>query len=379
MIRPYSKNATAPQCPPAELSAEALRSISTASPVAIYIIQDEKLKYTSPQFQSITGYNQKEIQETDLLDIIHSADKDAVKASTLCITEGKKPYPCEYRIRLKNGRFKRVIQTIAPILYENKTAVLGSLMEITECKNPTRRITAYKELDEMKDDLLATVSHELRTPLAAIKGYATMMLDHHSRIGADESMEYLIAINNSADNLMQLINNLLDSSRLDSGMLELKKAPASITGLIKSVVKAVSVRLNRHRITTILPTSLPRINIDTRRIRQVMENLIFNAVDYSPDGAEIQIAAVKKGRHIEISVTDHSTVISANDLKTIFDRMHKIENREYGGAEGMGLSLHICQRLVEAHGGSIRAESAAGKGTSISFTLPCTIKKKALK
>jgi K+-sensing histidine kinase KdpD len=249
-------------------------------------------------------------------------------------------------------------------------------MDITERKYLERKVIEYKELDKMKGDILATVSHELRTPLAVIKGYATMMLDHRSRISADESMEYLIAINNSADNLIKLVNNLLDSSRLDSGTFELKKSPASITCLIKSVVKIASIRISHHHITTVLPAFLPRINMDARRIRQVLENLIFNAIDNSPDGAEILISAAKKNRRIEVSVTDHGTVIPANELKSIFDRMYKIENREYGAAGGMGLGLHICQRLIEAHGGTIRAESEADKGTSIRFTLPCPCHKK---
>ncbi len=353
-----------------------LRSISSTSPLAIYILQDEKLKYTSPQFQTITGYCQAEMLDSDLLDIIHSADKDVVRSSTVYTLAGKKSYPCEYCILHKDGQVRWVMQTVAPIHFENRQAVLGSLMDITERKYLERKVIEYEELDKMKGDILATVSHELRTPLAAIKGYTTMMLDHHSRITADESMEYLILINNSSDKLLKLINNLLDSSRLDSGMLELKKSPASITGLIKSIVKIASVRISHHRITTVLPASLPRINIDTRRIRQVLKNLIFNAVDYSPDGAEILISAAKKGRFIEVSVTDHGTVIPANELKSIFDRMYKIENRGFGGAEGMGLGLHICQRLVEAHGGTIRAESVDPKGTSIRFTLPCAPRKK---
>ncbi len=357
-------------------SQEFLQSVSDSSPLAVYILQDEKLKYINLQFQTITGYTQQDILDTDLLNIVHSADKDVVRASTVRSLRGEKSYPCEYRILRKDGQIKWVLQMVAPIHYNNRQAILGNLMDITERKYLERKVTEYEELDKMKGDILATVSHELRTPLAAIKGYATMMLDHRSRIKADEMMEYLISINNSADKLTKLVDNLLDTSRLDSGMLELKKSPASISALIKSVVKTASVRISSHRITTVLPTSLPQVNIDKRRITQVLENLIFNAAEYSPDGAEILISAVKKNRNIEISITDHGAVIPANEIKSIFDRMYKIENREYGGTEGMGLGLHICQRLVEAHGGKIRAESEPVKGTTIYFTLPCTPHKK---
>jgi PAS domain S-box-containing protein len=345
--------------------------------MAIYIVRDGKIKYVSPQFQAMTGFNQSEMYDTDLLEIVPAADKDVVRASTVFTLHGDKSYPCEYRIMHKSGRVIWVMQTVAFIRHDNHDAILGSLMDITERKYLERKVIEYEELNKMKGDILATVSHELRTPLAAIKGYATMMLDHHSKISKDESMEYLIAINHSADKLIDMVSNLLDSSRLDSGLLELKKSPASIKNLIKSVVKIASVRLNRRRINTVLPMSLPRINVDAPRIRQVLENLIFNAVERSPEGAEILINAVKKPRFIEVSVTDHGDLIPVNELKSIFDLMYKAENREYGGAyNGMGLGLHICQRLVEAHGGKIRAQSSAVQGTVLTFTLPLATRKK---
>jgi PAS domain S-box-containing protein len=349
---------------------EFLESISTASPLAIYIMQDEILKYTNLQFQNLTGYSPQELPGIGLLNIVASADKETVRTSTALSLRGGKTYPCEYRIIPKNGRVKWVMQTVAPIHYDNREAILGSLMDITERKYLERKVTEYEELDKMKGDILAAVSHELRTPLAAIKGYATMMLDHHSRITSDESIESLIAINNSADVLDNLVNNLLDTSRLDSGMLELKKAPASITALIKSVVKVTSVRIITHRIMFDLPSSLPKINIDKRRIEQVLDNLVLNALGNSPPGSEIRISAVKKGRFIEVSVTDQGPSIPEKELKSVFDRMYKTENREYAGSEGMGLGLHICQRLVEAHGGHILAENEPVKGTRIRFTLP---------
>jgi hypothetical protein len=351
-------------------SQEFLRSISNASPMAIYVMQGEKIKYTSRQFQTISGYSHEETLDTSLLALVPDADKDVVRSSIAYTIEGNKTYPCEYRIINKNGQVKWVMQTVAPIHYEGKGAILGSLMDITERKFLEREVTEYEELDKMKSDILATVSHELRTPLAAVKGYATMILDYSSKLDPEETMEYLININNSADRLINMVDNLIDTSRLDSGLLELKKSSASVSGLIKSVVKLVSLRVKNHAIVARLPNHLPQSVIDARRIKQVIENLISNAARYSPEGADIIVSAVKKGNEIQISVADRGPAIPSSELKNIFDRMYKIENRLYAGADGMGLGLHICQRLVEAHGGLIWAESAAGKGTTIRFTLP---------
>jgi PAS domain S-box-containing protein len=350
-------------------SRDFLDSISGSSPLGVYVLLDGKLKFTNGQFQEITGYTHEELAGIDLVDIVPAADKDVVKSCTVYILQGEKPYPCEYRILRKSGDIKWVMQMVSPISYENKPAVMGTIMDITERKFLERKVIEYEELDKMKGDILATVSHELRTPLATIKGYTTMMLDYREKITKDEAMEYLITINNSADKLIDLVNNLLDTSRIDSGMLELDKKPASITSLIRSVVKTTSNRIMPHRIRTELP-ALPRLEMDVKRISQVVEKLIFNAAEYSPIDTEILVAARKKDNNIEVSVTDRGSVIPAKELKSIFDRMYRIEKSTYRGPEDMGLSLHICQRLVEAHGGTIRAESARGKGTTIRFTLP---------
>jgi len=136
------------------------------------------------------------------------------------------------------------------------------------------------------------------------------------------------------------------------------------------VVKVTSLRTDTHRITSVLPASLPKINFDKKRIQQVLENLAANAFSNSPPDTEIRISAAKKGRFIEVSFTDHGPSIPENELKSVFDRMYKTENREYSGTGGMGLGLHICQRLIEAHGGRITAENEPAGGTTIRFTLP---------
>jgi PAS domain S-box-containing protein len=349
---------------------EFLRSVCDASPSAIFVLQGEKLKYTNRQFQMITGFDQAEMRDANLLDIVPGADKDVVRSNIAYTLESQKPYPSEYRILHKNGRTKWVMQTVALIHYEGKEAVLGSLMDITERKSLERKVIEYEELNKMKVGILATVSHELRTPLAAVKGYATMILDYYPKLKKEETIEYLISINNSADKLNDLVTNLIDASRMDSGLLELQMSPASITGLIKSAVRLASLRIKDHVIIAGLPARLPRGMINVQRIKQVIDNLINNAAKYSPGGTEIVVSAVNKVKEIQISVTDHGRGIPTSELKKIFDRMYKAEHRFYSGADGMGLGLHICQRLVEAHGGTIWAESLQGQGATIRFTLP---------
>jgi K+-sensing histidine kinase KdpD len=222
----------------------------------------------------------------------------------------------------------------------------------------------------MKSDLLATVSHELRTPLATIKGYATMMLDYFSRLDADETRDYLRAIDGSTDRLTKLVDNLLDTSRLDAGLLKLQKEPTGISPLIRKLVEEAGIRNTGHAVVAKLEAGLPRVNIDTKRICQVLDNLIDNAAKYSPAGTQITVFAERSGTDLLVGVSDQGPGIPEEELENIFERMYRIEKRFDSGANGMGLGLYICQRLVQAHGGRIWAESTLGLGSTIKFTLP---------
>jgi PAS domain S-box-containing protein len=351
-------------------SQELLQTISDSSPLGIYILQDDKLQYTNPQFQKITGYSQAELTGRDLFSLVALEDTDVVKSSTVFTLAEQSPYPSEYRILNKNGQIKWVMQTVSPIHYLGREAILGNLMDITERKYLERKVIEYEELSKMKSDLLATVSHELRTPLATIKGYSTLIMDYYARLNPDETKDYLKSIDMSTDRLAKLVDNLLDTSRMEAGLLKLEKLETSITQLIKGVAAEANVRADEYRILPKITKRLPRVNIDVKRIRQVLDNLIDNAVKYSPSGSEIAISAVESGDELLISVTDQGPGIPPEELTNVFERMYRIEQRLYSGADGIGLGLYICQKLVEGHGGRIWAESPPGQGSTFKFTLP---------
>ena len=353
-------------------SEELLRTVSHDSPLGIYILQDNRLQYTNPQFQKLTDYSQKELLDRELLSLVIAEDSKVVKSSTASTLKEGKPYPCEYRIISKSGQIKWVMQTASTIHYQGREAILGNLMDITEFKNLERKVIEYEELNKLKSDLLATVSHELRTPLSTIKGYSTMMLDYSPQLSSEEKRDYLKSIDNSPDRLAKLVDNLLDSSRLEAGLLKLEKTSTSISRLLKQAVAEANIRANRHNIVIKPIKRLPRINIDAKRIRQVLDNLLDNAVKYAPPGTEVLVSARRAGRKLIVSVTDQGPGIPADEFTKVFDRMYRIEQRLTSGVEGIGLGLSICQRLVEAHGGRIWIESEIGKGSAFHFTLPLT-------
>jgi PAS domain S-box-containing protein len=349
---------------------ELLQTISESSPLGIYILQDERLRYTNAQLQKLTGYSSHELAGLKLLEMVAPADRDVVKSSIAASLLKNSLIPCEYRLTGKNSRARWVMQTVSPTHYGGRPAVLGNLMDISERKHLERKVIEYEELSKMKSDLLSTVSHELRTPLATIKGYSTLILDYYARLGSEETKDYLKSIDLATDRLTKLVDNLLDTSRMEAGLLKLEKLPTSISQLIRGVVAEASIRAERYRFVVKPGSSPMKVNIDARRIRQVLDNLIDNAVKYSPPGAEIQIGAESSQTEVLIGVTDQGPGIPAGELKNIFERMYRIEQRLYSGADGMGLGLYICQKLVQAHGGRIWAESGPGKGSTFKFTLP---------
>jgi signal transduction histidine kinase len=235
----------------------------------------------------------------------------------------------------------------------------------------TRKVATLKELDRMKTELLSTVSHELRTPLGSIKGYATTLLTHGNKLKREEQREFLEIIDSEADRLRELIENLLDMSRLEAGVLRIDKEPARLGAIARDLTRKVQLAAPNHALELSWPAEDPLVNADRRRIYQVVQNLLSNAVKYSPDGGCIALSAECERRDLVVSVTDQGLGMPTAELDRIFDRFHRVHGEMSRVIGGTGLGLAICKGLVEAHGGRIWAESAGeGKGSIFKFSLP---------
>ena len=252
------------------------------------------------------------------------------------------------------------------------TGVLASGQDITVRQLLWKKMVEYEELTKLKSDLLSMVSHELRTPLAIIKGYSTMLVDYARRLSTEEREEHLISIDKATDRLTELVDHLLDMSRMDAGLLKLDRASANISKVIEQAAAEAQLRAPEHNIVVHIRDRLPRVNIDAKRIRQVLDNLIDNACKYSEEGTEVTISARQEGQELVVSVADQGAGIPAEDLERVFDRMYRAEQRLTPKAEGLGLGLglSICKGLVEAHSSRIWVESEPGKGSTFYFALP---------
>ena len=251
--------------------------------------------------------------------------------------------------------------------------VLAMVRDITEQKQAEEmqlEIRESEELSNLKTNILSTVSHELRTPLAVIKGYSTMLVEYAGRLETEEQRDYLDTIDKAADRLTELVGHLLDISRLDAGLLRLFKKPISIGEIAEEAVAQAWVKVPSHRIVLSQPASDMMLNVDGGRIRQVIDNIIDNAIKYSGEGTTVTVAVEEMQTGLRVSVADEGIGIPSEDLVRVFDRMYRIEQRLAEDPSGLGLGLALCKALVEAHGGQIWVESTAGQGSTFYFTLP---------
>jgi PAS domain S-box-containing protein len=282
--------------------------------------------------------------------------------------------------RAKSGDIRTLLFSTASIEFDGEPCVLVMTNDITEYKRmeaEAQETANLRELDRLRTELLANVSHELRTPLAGIKGFATMLLDYEKRLTVQEKREYLDTIDKNTDRMVELIEQLLEMSRLGSGMLSIKKAPTDIIDLCQTIMLEARVRAPSHDFILDLPSKLPTMNIDNKRIHQVLDNIINNAVKYSNAGTKIKISVRRVDNNMLFSVTDHGIGIPEKDLPNLFQRMFHPVHLQKMGTGGAGLGLSISKGLVEAHGGKIWIESKEGIGTICYFTLPINGKKKS--
>ncbi len=232
-----------------------------------------------------------------------------------------------------------------------------------------RDITRDKQSDANKSQLLSTVSHELRTPLASIKGFATTLLRQDVKWDEATQRDFLRIIEEESDRLTEIIDNLLDMSQIEAGALRIDRAPTQLRTLIREVVDEMRMRTEAHWFVVDLPSDLPPVMADSRRIRQVLHNLLENSIKYAKDG-QITVTCEVEGAQMVISVSDQGEGIAPEFQDQVFDRFFQVDGRSTRRAGGSGLGLSISRGIIQAHGGKIWVESAIGRGSTFRFTLP---------
>lgn len=231
-----------------------------------------------------------------------------------------------------------------------------------------RDITRFREADNIKSTFISIISHELRTPVALIKGYVSTLRREDAewdRQVVDNSLE---VIEDEADHLTSLIEDLLDASRLQSGGVSIERADINLPEMVQQLAERFSKQTDHHHITINFPPDFPVLLADEDRIRQVLSNLITNSIKYAPEG-EIKITGMVRPEQVIISVSDDGPGIEPNDLPHVFDRFYRSQDA-VRTTKGAGLGLYLARTIIEAHGGRIWVESKSQRGAEICFSLP---------
>ena len=254
----------------------------------------------------------------------------------------------------------------------NATPIRSQDGEIESVVVTLQDITPLEDLGRLRADLLGTVSHELRVPLTSIRGSATALLDTSSDLDPAELHQFLQIIVNQVDHMRELIGDLLDVARIETGTLPVSPEPVEVATLVDRARNTFLSGGGRHNLDLDLAPDLPLVMADRQRIVQVLGNLLSNAARHSLESSVIRVTAAREDLHVAVSVADEGTGIPAERLPHLFRQFSRTDDEDRAReTRGSGLGLAICKGIVEAHGGRIWAESdGQGQGAQFTFTIP---------
>jgi signal transduction histidine kinase len=234
-----------------------------------------------------------------------------------------------------------------------------------------RDLTEERVLEQMRSDFVATVSHELRTPLAAIYGAALTLRRKDLELDAEMHNRLLDVVAQESDRLAQIVNDVLLASHLDSGQLKLRIDTVDAAKVTKNVVEAARTHLPEGvTLNLTAPKRLPPVAADEQQLRQVLVNLVENAVKYSPEGGPVEVTLDRGDRGILWAVSDEGLGIPASERRRVFEKFYRLDPDMIGGIGGTGLGLYICRELVHRLDGRIWVEANNGKGSTFFVEIP---------
>lgn len=271
-------------------------------------------------------------------------------------------YDAAIQVFEEGGQERFFLPHAIPILDEDRN-LLGVTLVLAD-------VTNLRRLDEMKSGMLSVVSHELKTPLTSIRMATHLLLEE--RVGSlnPKQLELIVAARDDADRLHQIIENLLDMGRMESGRGLMDLKPVKPEALVEAAVDPMRAAYLDKGVTLAvdLPADLPPVSADADRLGHVFTNLLANALKYTPAGGEVRVEAQQDDRGVQFAVADTGRGIPPQYLGRIFERFFRVPGQP--GAGGVGLGLAIAKDIVEAHGGSISVESDPGRGARFRFVIP---------
>ncbi len=234
-----------------------------------------------------------------------------------------------------------------------------------------RDITSFRKAQEMQSTFISAISHELKTPVAIIKGYAATLQRPDAPWDAQTIRDNLAVIEDEADRLDVLIQNLLTASKLQAERhMSLNVGDVWLLEIVQRAVERFQGQARKHTFEITLPPNFPSARGDEMRLRQVIDNLLSNAVKYSPDGGPVEIGGRYDENFVTVYVRDRGVGIAPGDIEHVFERFYRVDGKLSRSTQGTGLGLYLAKAIIDEHGGMIDVESRPGKGSTFAFTLP---------
>jgi two-component system phosphate regulon sensor histidine kinase PhoR len=285
---------------------------------------------------------------------------DVMRHKFKMIVERGESFSSEIRISIPTTRFYNL--QLGPVRSPDGMVqgIVGVLSDITE----------LKEMDQMKTDLMSMVTHEIRTPLATVRGFAQILLK--GGVAGDKSKEFLEIINRQSNRLVNLVNDFLDITRIESGRQVITKGPVDMVKLIQNAVADLKPLADEKniRLEYVASGGIPEVFGDRNLIEQVLINLLSNAIKYSPKGAWARVAAAQQNGSVAIVVQDNGLGIPKESIPRLFEKFYRVRCDDRKDIIGTGLGLSLVKQIIDVHQGTIRVESEHGKGSTFTFTVP---------
>ncbi len=353
----------------------------------IWVIDDQaKTTYVNQALTKMLGYTEKEMVGRSMFDFMD----EAARSYSIANFEHQKQGTAEkreFKLKAKNGRNVWTYMSTSPVTDENGKMLWACALvyDITERKQAEEQLRSSSErislanaelarATRLKDEFLAGMSHELRTPLNAILGLSEALQEEVYGELTPKQQQSLATIEQSGRHLLELINDILDLSKIESGKMELQLYPVSVETLCESSLTFVKQQAHKKNIQlrTKIAEGIGDIEVDERRLRQVLVNLLSNAVKFTPEGGEVrlEVDADTEAETIHISVIDTGIGIAKENMDRLFKPFVQLDSSLSRRYAGTGLGLALARRIVELHGGSISLESELAKGSRFTVSLP---------
>jgi len=343
-----------------------LQAIVQQLPVGVLVAdKNGKILQANKQVETLLGRKMRESLISGKDTVSNTLENKSVNLTQWPINHtlstGKPVVGKNYTIE-RDDKKKVYLQISATPIHNKEGKVIAAASIIND-------ITAQREMEDRKDDFVNMASHELKTPITSMKLYIDSLINRIKQTKDEKALKTLTSIKYQTERLQELVSDLLDVSRLQTGKLSFNKEKFQIDELIEETIEGLQGSTTQHAIK-FSKKSPVTVFADKFRVYQVLTNLITNAIKYSPDASEINVAVKKDGQKAIVSVKDSGIGIDKDQQRKIFDRLYQVTDSKEKTFPGLGMGLYISKEIIKRHKGTIWTESIKGKGSTFFFSLP---------